>query len=155
MSYLWKTLGVAVAGLACWAAAGAAAAPPAAPAPAAESARPADPEESPARPAQTARSLNVLRGSANGVGNTVIIANGSGRSTTVLKNSRSGVGNRVVIVDGEVVTDEAPARPRDSGLKFGDVKYYSPAHGCTLYWDPRALGWYRYDADLEEYVPAE
>src|SRR3954469_20549715 len=89
--------------------------------PSPRSARPAPdtPGETAPRKPQPARSRNTLRAAANGLGNTIVIDNGTGRSRTVIENTRNGVGNRVVIVDGEVVTDRpAPGRAGGNGLEF-------------------------------------
>jgi hypothetical protein len=169
MFSLWKTLGAAVVSAACVAAAHglgeepADAPPPPPPAQPAEPA-PAGPEKVKPPPAVEEKSDRALPGHSqtflrsvgNGLGNTVIIENGGGgSSTTVLENARNGVGNRVVIVDGQVVTDlQGPVLPRGPGLKFGEVNFYSPQHGCRLYWCPRTLTWYRYDSDRADYVPA-
>lgn len=113
-------------------------------------------EEPPLRQLESPRSSNRLSGVANGLGNTIIIDNGNGSSKTVLENSRNGTGNRIVIQDGQVVTDLSPLqRPRCDRAQFGDIKFYSPMHHTTLYWNPRTLSWYRFDTDQGDYVPAE
>lgn len=100
------------------------------------------------------KSKTVIRGAGNGWGNTIVVDNGgTGRGTTVIQNSRNGFGNRVVVIDGKVVTDVPGVGAKD--LRFGDVKFYSVLHGCTVYWDPKTTAWYRYDNFRERYVPAE
>lgn len=140
MTYFSKTVAAALLGLTCGVAAdGVAGEPPAVPDVPREELRPPEPKEAPrCRPGS----------------NVIIIDNGGRGSSTVIDNAANGAGKRLVVVDGQVISD-TPAVAPGKALKFGDVKFYSPLHQCTLYWGPKTLTWYRYDRERQEYVPAE
>ncbi|MBX9624360.1 MAG: hypothetical protein K2X82_11180, partial [Gemmataceae bacterium] len=50
------------------------------------------------------RSANVITGSGNGSGNTVVVDGGPG-GVTVVKNARNGVGNRLVLDPDDLLVD--------------------------------------------------
>jgi len=112
--------------------------------------------ERPAACPNAGHSATILKGIANGRGNQILVENDGERSTTVIQNARNGVGNRIVVVDGQVVTDlsDAPPLLKDAA-SVGSLSFYSPLHGCTLYWNPRTLSWCRYDKAREQYVPVQ
>jgi hypothetical protein len=60
---------------------------------------------------------NVIRGSGNGVGNTIVVE-GNGTGKTVISNSRNGVGNRIVVRNdgGTVVIDDDLLREDLAGV---------------------------------------
>ena len=94
------------------------------------------------------RKSNIVRGAANGFGNSIVIDNGpGGRGTTVIENSRNGVGNSVVIVDGKVVAPCRVYRGRDNN--FWTEKRFDDNRREWQYWSPKDKAWFRYDADAE------
>lgn len=50
-------------------------------------------------------SVNVVTGSANGIGNRVVIDNGPGGGVTVVQDSRVGFGNSVVVGPNQLLVD--------------------------------------------------
>jgi hypothetical protein len=110
----------------------------------------------------------VVTNSANGVGNRIVIDTGGAGGVTVVRNVRNGVGNSLTVTPaGPVIELPAakppapaaagprPAAPLHQGrkAKFWAVKGWSDAHDCTLYWDPAAARWYRYDRAADCYRP--
>jgi hypothetical protein len=52
------------------------------------------------------RSTNVVTGSGNGFGNTIVVDNGpGGGGVTIVQNARNGVGNRLVVDPDDVLID--------------------------------------------------
>jgi hypothetical protein len=125
----------------------------------------------------THRSLNVVTGSGNGVGNTIVVDNGSGGGLTVVRNARNGIGNRLILdsddwlldltpprLDPPVVTPPAvaaasPTEPlRDPvyngrATKFWTQKIWSDSYDCNLYWCPTHAKWFRYHREDDAYRP--
>lgn len=109
---------------------------------------------------------NVISGSGNGFGNTVIVDNAGGSGTTIVRNARNGIGNRVVIDPSDPRLDlppgvfaDPPAAPpapvchRGKESKFWTKKVWSDGYDCNLYWDPKAERWFRYQREDDTYRP--
>lgn len=123
------------------------------------------------------RSTNVVAGSGNGWGNTIVVDGGAG-GLTVVKNARNGVFNRLILNPDDLLVDldddladlpawvvggvrpkPAPAEPaapklyRGKANPFWDRKAFSDAHDCNLYWSPVDKCWFRYGSDDDTYRP--
>lgn len=121
------------------------------------------------------KAVNVVTGSGNGFGNTIVVDGGPG-GLTVVRNARNGVGNRLVVNPADDLLDldreladlldwvppaarpapVAPAVPkvyRGKANPFWTKKAFSDAHDCNLYWSPADKGWFRYSADDDSYRP--
>jgi hypothetical protein len=58
------------------------------------------------QPGVAGRSTNVVTGSGNGFGNTIVVDNGpGGGGVTIVQNARNGVGNRLVVDPDDVFLD--------------------------------------------------
>jgi hypothetical protein len=109
------------------------------------------------------RSLNVVTGSGNGFGNTVVVDDGGGGGLTVVRNARNGVGNRLVLDPDDVLLElppprldlPPPAEPVYKGrdAKFWTKKVWSESYDCNLYWCPEYARWFRYDRGDDAYRP--
>lgn len=54
----------------------------------------------------TGRSTNLVTGSGNGFGNTIVVDNGpGGGGVTVVKNARNGIGNRLIVGPDDLLLD--------------------------------------------------
>ena len=56
-------------------------------------------------------STTAISGSANGVGNKIVVDNGKSSGVTVIRNSRNGVGNSVTVTPSGPVFETTPAKP--------------------------------------------
>jgi hypothetical protein len=98
-------------------------------------------------------SANVVVGSGNGWGNSIIVE-GTPGAATVVQNSRNGFGNRVIINGVDVLADlpfgELPAAFAPSPVyrgranRFWTERAWSEADDCNVYWSPADGKWFRY-----------
>ncbi|MDB5307602.1 MAG: hypothetical protein JWO38_1804 [Gemmataceae bacterium] len=106
-------------------------------------------------------STTMIAGSANGVGNRIVVDNDGAPGVTVLRNVRNGVGNSVTVTPAGPVFDLSPragaVRPaveyKGRATKFWTRKVYSEDLGYTMYWCPKTEWWFRYDKKADVYRP--
>ncbi|OWK43662.1 hypothetical protein [Fimbriiglobus ruber] len=106
----------------------------------------------------TPGSKTVITGSANGVGNKIVVDNDGTPGVTILKDVRNGVGNSVTVTPAGPVVNLPPDRPQPPehsgrGPSFWTKKAFSQTLGCNLYWSPKDKAWYRYDKADGKYRP--
>ena len=96
---------------------------------------------------------NIIRNSANGVGNRIVIDNGPSNGqggVTIVDNVRNGYGNKVIVNNpGETVIIGGKCYPK-AKFSWTNTQYRNDMR-CWLYWSPRDRSWFRYNAATEHF----
>jgi hypothetical protein len=105
-------------------------------------------------------STTVITGSANGIGNRIVVDNGGTPGVTIIQNVRNGVGNSVIVTPkGPVIdlSEKARLAPtveyKGRATKFWSRKVFSETMDCNLYWCPKTQWWFKYDNKDDVYRP--